>query len=162
MSCCCFTGHRVIAREETPSLLTRLDRTLAALYERGVREFRTGGALGFDLIVALRVLHFREAHPDCKLRLILPCRDQAAKWKEQDRLTYEWILEKADEVTVLFESYTPTCMHARNRALVDGSDVCVAFLKRNHGGTLYTYTYAMKKGLELINLAFEDSFTKNF
>ena len=44
-------------------------------------------------------------------------------------------------------------MHLRNRALVDGSDTCVAYLTANRGGTLYTCAYALKQGLTLINLA---------
>ena len=52
-------------------------------------------------------------------------------------------------------AYTPTCMHTRNRALVDGSDRCVAFLQRNCGGTLYTCSYALKQRVELVNLADE-------
>ena len=44
-------------------------------------------------------------------------------------------------------------MARRNRALVDGSDYCVAYLTKNSGGTLYTCSYALKKGVELINLA---------
>lgn len=150
---CCFTGHRAFSAAVAAELITRLDAVLERLYAEGVRDFRTGGALGFDTLAALRVIALRERHPDCTLSLILPCRDQANRWSAKDRALYERVLAAADHVTVLFEVYTPECMHARNRALVDGSDYCVAFLTKNSGGTLYTCSYALKKGVELINLA---------
>ena len=37
--------------------------------------------------------------------------------------------------------------------LVDRSSVCVAYLKRQNGGTAYTADYAKKQGLEIINIA---------
>ena len=53
------------------------------------------------------------------------------------------------------DGYTPACMYERNRALVDGSDLCIAYLTENRGGTLYTCTYALKHRVELLNLAEE-------
>jgi hypothetical protein len=46
-------------------------------------------------------------------------------------------------------------MQERNRALVDGSDVCIAYLARSTGGTKQTFLYALRQGLEVINLAEE-------
>ena len=150
---CCFTGHRTFSPAVATELIARLEPVLERLYTAGVRDFRTGGALGFDTLAALRVIALRDRHPDCTLSLILPCRDQANRWSAKDRALYERVRTAADHETVLFETYTPECMHARNRALVDGSDYCVAYLTKNSGGTLYTCSYALKKGVELINLA---------
>ncbi len=150
---CCFTGHRSFPPAVAAELITKLDPVLDRLYAAGVREFRAGGALGFDTLAALRVIAFRENHPDCRLALILPCGNQSARWSAKDQALYERVRAAADEETVLFRSYTPECMHARNRALVNGSDYCVAYLTKNSGGTLYTCSYALKNGVTLINLA---------
>lgn len=152
MQRCCFTGHRTLPQDSL-ALTEKLDRTLAWLYSEGVREFRTGGALGFDTLAALRVLAFRDTHSDCRLVLYLPCADQTTNWSKKDQQTYDWIRQRADSETVLFEHYCAECMHVRNRALVDGSDICVAFLLKNRGGTLYTCSYALKRGVRLYNLA---------
>lgn len=152
---CCFTGHRSFTPAVARELILKVDRVLNRLYAAGVREFCTGGALGFDTLAALRVIAFRDTHPDCRLSLILPCADQSTRWNAKDKALYERVRAAADSETVLFSSYTPECMHARNRALVDGSDYCVAYLTKNSGGTLYTCSYALKKGVELINLADE-------
>ncbi len=155
MTTCCFTGHRVIAPEVRDQLTAILDRRLQALYDVGFVEFRAGGALGFDTLAAERVLLLRERHPDCRLVLMLPCRDQSKYWSEADKAEYAEILEKADKICYAREHYTPDCMHARNRALVDGSDLCLSYLIENKGGTLYTCSYALKHGVRLINLADE-------
>ena len=153
MKICCFTGHRTVAPEIARALCILLDRHLEELAGAGFTEFRAGGARGFDTLAALRVLALRERHPECRLSLILPCRDQAKLWKFGERALYEEIASKADSVRFLQEHYTPDCMYARNRALVDGSDLCLAYLTENRGGTLYTCSYALRRGVELCNLA---------
>ena len=155
MKICCFTGHRTIPGDIAVALTRSLDQRLEALAKEGYTEFRAGGARGFDTLAALRVLALRERYPDCKLHLILPCRNQNKLWREGERELFEHILSKADQVDYIALSYTQTCMHARNRALVDGSDCCIAFLRQNRGGTLYTCSYALKQGVRLINLADE-------
>ena len=150
---CCFTGHRTIAGDKRLALVAKLDETIKTLIAQGHTVFRCGGARGFDTLAALRILHLKKSYPEIKLSLILPCRDQAASWHEGERLIWQDILEKADEVRFITDRYVPECMHLRNRALVDGAHTCVAYLTANRGGTLYTCTYALKQGLTLLNLA---------
>ena len=154
---CCFTGHRILGAAVTAELTEILDRRLAALCDVGFTEFRTGGALGFDTLAAKRVILLKKARPQCRLHLILPCRDQDRYWTAAERADFAEILQNADTVRYLREAYTPDCMHARNRALVDGSDLCLAYLTGNckKGGTLYTCTYVLKQGVRWINLADE-------
>ncbi|MBO5270630.1 MAG: DUF1273 family protein [Clostridia bacterium] len=149
---CCFTGHRAIPSEHLDILIRALDETIRTLYEKGVTEFRAGGALGFDTIAALRVLWQKQQGLDVHLHLLLPCRSQADRWPPEARLDYNFILSRADTVYYVSEAYTPSCMHTRNRALVDGSAYCVSYLLQNKGGTAYTVSYALKNGLSLINL----------
>ena len=157
MTVCCFTGHRTIKADRRAQLVKRLDALLERLVTQGYTEFRTGGARGVDTLAALRVLALREKHPQCKLHLILPCRDQTKFWSAGERAVFAEILEAADRADYVSDVYDPTCMYARNRALVDGSELCIAYLTQNRGGTLYTCSYALKNQLELINLADEDS-----
>ena len=152
---CCFTGHRHIPAEVVPELTAILDRRLAAMCEAGFTEFRTGGAIGFDTLVAQRVIATREVYPGARLHLILPCRDQSERWSKKERKTYDHLLSLADQVTYVQDSYSPGCMHVRNRALVEGSDLCLAYLTSSRGGTAYTCTYALKQHVRMINLANE-------
>jgi len=153
MKICCFTGHRTLPPTLRTPLALRLDETIESLIREGYTEFRAGGALGFDMLAALRVLRARDRHPEIKLQLILPCRDQAGSWREGERLLWQDIIDKANTVEYLFDTYKSGCMYARNRALVRGADLCVAYLTQNRGGTFYTCTHAQKQGVPVLNLA---------
>ncbi len=151
----CFTGHRDIVAADAVRLPSLLEEQLGALIARGARIFRAGGAIGFDMLAALKVLELRERMPNAgiQLHLCLPCKDQTRGWDEPSCRAYRYILERADNVHYTAEVYTRTCMLDRDRRLVDGSDVCVAYCIRNRGGSFYTCSYALKRDVELINLA---------
>lgn len=149
----CFTGHRRIERSDAFSIPTRLKAILTELIAKGAKRFRAGGAIGFDTVAALCVIELKESYPEISLDLVLPCRDQSKSWGERDQTVYNYILSQASSVEYVTEHYTPWCMHERNRRLVNDSQVCIAYLKQSSGGTAYTYSYALKKGLEVINLA---------
>lgn len=149
----CFTGHRFIQRSNALLVPSKLKAVLETLIERGACRFRAGGAIGFDTIAALCVLELQEKHPHIKLELILPCRDQTRSWSEQEKMVYEYILSRASVVEYVTDQYTSWCMYERNRRLVNKSQVCIAYLTESRGGTAYTYSYALNKGLKVINIA---------
>jgi hypothetical protein len=65
-------------------------------------------------------------------------------------------MSKASSTVYVSEKYTSFCMMQRNRRLVDGSQVCIAYLTTSldsKGGTPYTFGYAIKNGLETYNVA---------
>ncbi len=148
----CFTGHRRISHEATERLPELLEGTIAELCERGATTFRTGGAMGFDTLAALAVLEMKKEFPRIRLELVLPCRDQTKDWDETGKQIYHYIMQKADTYRFLFDAYFEGCMLERDRQLVEGSDVCVAYCAHSQGGTAYTYTLAMREGVEIINL----------
>ena len=150
---CCFTGHRTIPEREQDSLSDRLQEIIRCLVRSGYRYFGTGGALGFDTMAAQAVLHLKAEFPHIKLILVLPCKNQADKWSEKDRITYENIKRRADKVVYISDYYTRECMLQRNRHLVDCSSFCICYLTRNSGGTAYTVNYAKGKAVPIVNLA---------
>lgn len=149
---CCFTGHRHISYENTAILTQKLRRLIRTLAEDGVTIFRAGGAVGFDTLAALCVLEQREAL-GLRLELILPCHNQTRGWSARDKDYYNYILKSCDSYRYISDVYTDGCMLERNRHLVNGSDVCVAYLTQNRGGTLFTVNYAQRNGVKVINLA---------
>ena len=151
----CFTGHRHIAADALPLLTARMDRQLAQLYGKGYRDFLSGGALGFDLLAAERVMALRRVHPDVRLIMVLPCGNQTHRWAAQDCHRYERILYAADETRVLAPAYYEGCMQVRNRHMVDHSALCVCYMVSPRGGTLSTVSYALKEAVPVINLAMD-------
>lgn len=148
----CFTGHRNIPYAVATRLPGLLEQVISELCERGATIFRAGGAMGFDTVAALKVLDMKEKYPQIRLELILPCRNQTDHWDEISRQTYHYILKHADSHRFLFDTYFDGCMLERDRRLVEGSDVCVAYCARSQGGTAYTFAQALRGGLEVVNL----------
>jgi uncharacterized phage-like protein YoqJ len=149
----CFTGHRTIPMLKKWKIEKKLKETLEALIDNGYCYFGAGGALGFDTIAAQTVLELKKKHPEIKLILVLPCKNQTRGWEEKDVSVYESIIEQADKVVYTQEHYDRGCMFKRNRHLVDNSSVCVAYLTEEKGGTAYTVNYANQKGVKVINIA---------
>ncbi len=144
--CAAVTGHRDLkwGLDETA-----LEKTFESLAERGVKTFFSGLATGFDTVCLSVLFRLREK----KEILIVGCapfEKQSAHWSEKDKEVYEKVCARLDERVVIGEKYTPYCMHARNRFMVDRSGYLVAYLKRRSGGTFYTVNYAREKGREII------------
>lgn len=151
---CCFSGHRKICDEHLIRLPECLSNLLDLLVKKGFRHFKAGGAIGFDTIAALKCLELKNKYPDLSitLELCLPCRDQTNGWSEAEKGAYRFVLDRADKISYECDSYTSGCMFARNRRLVDGSDLCVAYLASKKGGTAYTCSYAERQGVKVMNL----------
>ena len=156
MQTCCFTGHRHLPPEEQAEIASRLECVISAQYQKGIRYYGAGGALGFDALAARTVIRLRENCPGMKLILVLPCLTQTRGWRPEDVAEYERIKAQADKVVYMAQQYTPGCMHKRNRHLVDHSGVCVCYLTKESGGTAYTVNYAKRHGVEIINIAWRD------
>ena len=150
---CCFTGHRDIPASAEKCIRKKLSDVIIQLIEEGYTEFYTGGALGFDTIAAETVLSLRMKHENIHLHVIMPCRNQTRGWSAEDALLHDEINKLADEVLCLSESYYSGCMHARNRYMADHSSKVIAYLTKTSGGSAATVNYALKKGIEVINIA---------
>ncbi len=163
LSTCCFTGHRPsklpwgYREDDLRCLDLKMDivQALVKLYERGYRYFLCGMAEGCDLFFAESVLMLREVHDDVRLEAAVPFRAQAEHWTVEQRERYRAILDRCDRVTVLQEKYSPGCMMARNRYMVNRSSLLLACYNGEAGGTRNTILYAREQGLEILTLPIE-------
>ena len=157
---CCFSGHRIVKSQDYDNILANLDKILETLYNTGITNFISGGALGFDTLAAESVIKLRSKYSNIRLILALPCKDQACKWNKIQKNQYTKLLGSADEVIYVSESYTPECMHKRNRFMVDNSSAVIVYILSMSSGTAYTTNYALDSGhCRIINVLtgdFED------
>ena len=157
---CCFTGYRPEklpwgTREGDPRCLAlkqRLTMAVEEAYGRGMRHFICGMARGADFYFCEVVLALRKARPDVSVEAAIPCEEQAAGWGEEDRERYFRLVEQCDYETMVQHRYDKGCMLRRNRYMVDRSSLLIAVFDGLLGGTMYTVSYAMKKGLEIVTL----------
>ena len=145
---CAFTGHRYELKEFDAELLERVIKNLII---SGVGIFYCGMAVGFDLAAAECVISLKK-HYDVKLIACIPCEGQSDSYSEHDKIRYNRILDNSDEQIFLSSHYFNGCMQARDRFMVDNSNVLVCFLRKNEGGTFYTVSYARKKEIKIIEL----------
>lgn len=150
---CCFTGHRKIDNDKKEKIRAELKNILTGLIKEDCTCFYAGGALGFDTIAALTVLELKKSYPNIRLMLVFSCKSQTKGWNIKDIAIYEYIRLRCDNYVYTSEKYTSSCMHKRNRYLVDNSSICVCYLTGSRGGTVYTVNYARQQGLKVINIA---------
>ena len=157
MSGVCFTGHRSI-KEPLSNLYRRLDRAIEkAVTNYKAMDFYVGGAVGFDMIAALRVLGIKKKHSSVRLHLVLPCPipEMVIKWSDEDKITFDDILNRADSITVISDRYYDGCMKERNQRLVDLADtLCICYWNESNirSGTGQTIRMAERKGLLIKNI----------
>lgn len=161
---CCFTGHRPNKLpwrddEGDPRCLelkARLAREVARAYDEGYRHFICGMAQGADFYFCEAVLALRDERPGVTVEAAIPCEEQAARWPERDRERYFSLVGRCDYETVVQHHYDKGCMLRRNRYMVDRSSRLIAAFDGNLGGTMYTITYAMRNGVEVVTLDVEE------
>lgn len=154
MKACCFTGHRDLPKGEAEQLTEKARALILLLIQEGFTEFRVGGAVGFDMIMAELLLRLRdEKKQEIRIISVIPFPSWRAKWSSEEIRRQNMILEKSDEVIFVRQHYCQGIYMIRNRALADGAQVCIAYCNRPKGGTAWTVRYAKQNGLRTYNLA---------
>lgn len=149
---CSFTGHRAIKKEHMPYISSFVLRAITYAYEKGCRNFYTGGALGFDTVAAKEIIRFRLSHADVRFVLLLPTPVQDRMWQESDRNFYNYTLSVADEIVYSSDEYTKSCMKDRNMKLAESCDILISYMGRRQSGAGQTVAMAERLGREIYNL----------
>ena len=156
---CCFTGHRRIPEDRYGRIEEKTTHVIDVLIAAGFRWFLAGGALGYDTLAERIVIEKREANPDIRLILALPCRDQTNAWLRlpKDRRNeclreYQRIKGLADEIRYVNDFYFEGCMRERNLYMVEHSSFCVACFDGSYkSGAGQTLRMARRAGLKIYN-----------
>jgi uncharacterized phage-like protein YoqJ len=142
------TGHRPekLGNEweyDGPVTKAVCDETICWLRKLRPDRVLTGGALGFDTILAICALS--EGTP---LEILVPFEGQESKWSRDHQSLYHWILSQPGvKKTVVCEGgYAAWKMQKRNESLVDRSDALLACYDGTGGGTGNCVAYASSKG----------------
>ena len=155
-----FTGHR-------PETIPYIEDTDSARYfvlekmiwqevhkyiNASYTTFYCGAARGADILCGEIILSEKETnHPELKLICAIPFKEQARGWDIMEKIQYWELLRRSDRIVQVCDSYQRGCYHARNRYMVDNSDVLIAIYNGEpKGGTAYTVNYAQKQGKEIV------------
>ena len=152
---CCFTGHRnrpAADSEAYAKLLAALEAAVDDAIRMGCRHFIVGGAKGFDLLAGEWILARKKVDPSVTLSVYVPYRGQTNAYSPADMLRYQRLLNAADEVLYLSETYRPGCMRERNARMVNDSEFCIAYVRRSRSGSAQTMKMAEAKGLTVLRI----------
>ena len=162
MTTCCFTGHRPKGflwnydtdREKNAVYRRLLFEKVKCAADNGFRTFLSGMAVGADSDFAECVLTLRDRFKrSVCLEAVNPCANQTERRRKNEIVRYFSVLQRADRSVILSDQYTDGCMLARNRYMVDRSDLVIAvFNDIRKGGTFYTIRYAQTHGIKIDTL----------
>ncbi|MBD5094714.1 MAG: DUF1273 domain-containing protein [Subdoligranulum sp.] len=150
---CCFTGHRELPIKSEEMIWNAVKTRLQPLIAQGVRYFGVGGALGFDMLIAEKLLELRENDPRLKMILVLPFRDYQSRWTSDQRARAARVEHRADKIVYCCASPSKSAFLVRDRHLVEYSAYCIGYCTRAAGGAAYTLRYAKAQGLTVWNVA---------
>ena len=143
---CALSGHRDLPPDFNENAL--YDK-LEELILKGCDTFYCGMAQGFDL-AALKCLVDLKQKYRIKIEACIPYAGHESRFPYAEKRRFYELLEWCDRKTVLSPVYRDGCFLARNRYMVDKSDVLLAFCQRETGGTAYTVDYAFKNKIPVI------------
>ena len=148
-----FTGHRFIRYKDRQQLKTNLERAITGCYHSGIRHFLCGMAAGFDMLAAETLLAMKADYSDIRLTAVIPFRGQPGKFNPADKERYHFILDKADNVVCLSETYFDGCFLRRNDYMLERANRIIAYYNGEpKGGTFYTCRRAERMKLDITNL----------
>lgn len=154
----CFSGHRPQrlswgfneSDARCAALIEKIKNRISQAADCGYTHFLCGGAIGVDILCGESVLDFKKLREDVTLEIVVPCAGQDRSWPYAARERYANLLECADSVRVLKESYTQMCMMERNRHMISRSGLLIAVFDGVYsGGTWQTIKLAMQDKIEM-------------
>ncbi|MCI8913985.1 MAG: DUF1273 domain-containing protein [Lawsonibacter sp.] len=161
---CAITGHRPSRfkwkynenNSGCKRLKRRLKEQLVQLYDRGVRHFYIGGALGTDLWSGEILMELKEQpeYSGIELILVLPFMGHDNNWDKASRHRLSVLRQHSAEVIVAGTAENPpvTNYRLRNQYMVDHADCLLAVYDNNRNlrsGTMQTVNYARRKKLPI-------------
>lgn len=157
---CAFTGHRENklpwrsdeGAAECLKLKQQIFDAVEAVYRAGIRHYICGMATGCDMYFCDAVIKLRSEHEDISLEAAIPWQQQSAGWSKELVSRYNRLVEDCDFYTLVQQEYTPDCFTRRNRYMVDNAGVLIAAYSGMQGGTMSTILYAMRQGVEIIEI----------
>lgn len=157
MKTICVTGHRpdkLYGYDLSDIRYVELkDKLKKILIEEECTTAITGMALGVDTVFAVAVLELKKSGHDIKLHCAIPCQNHSCKWNKISIKIYNFILDKADKVTIVTDKpYQSWMMQRRNEFMVDLSDKVIAVWNGSKGGTANCIKYAQEQKKEIIRI----------
>lgn len=150
-----FLGHRYV--DNFSEIEQRVEKVLEELFGKGeMIELLVGKDGDFDQIVSSSIKRAKRRFGEerCSHVWVLPYPTAELRDNEDSFYEYYDSIEIASDMTGI--KHPKAAFQARNRMMVDRSDLVVFFVEHEKGGAYQTYQYAVKQNKKIINLALEN------
>ena len=142
---CCGFGHRNIFE----NINDELDNMIDTAIQKGCDVFYTGAMGEFDRLFSSAVRRVKKDHPNIKLICVKP---YMTKGVNTDRAYYTAMYDDVVIPDELAGIHYKAAIKARNRWIVDHSDLVVAYTVRDHGGAYEAVRYAQREAKSIIQI----------
>jgi uncharacterized phage-like protein YoqJ len=146
----CGTGHRP---DKLGGYSIEVFKNLVLLSEDYLKLLKpdkviSGMALGWDQALAEATINL-----NISLLCAIPFVGQETVWKEESKIKYNIILNKANTIYYVDkDGYAPEKLQIRNEWMVDNADLVLALWNGSSGGTYNCIKYAKRRFKPILNL----------
>ena len=145
-----FFGHRNM--DDLFALEDELEKLVSSLmWEKDYVEFLVGRDGDFDQLVSSVIRRCKQSVRDDNNALVWVMPYPLAEYRDNEQSFHAYY----DEVEIFdgtSKTHFKSAFQARNRSMVDRSDLVVFAVERKQGGAWQTMQYVEKKGIPFINL----------
>ena len=145
MKACCGFGHRNVFE----NISSKLDNAVEEAITQGCEIFYTGAMGDFDSLFSSAVRSAKKVYPYIKLIYVKPYfTNDINTDKDYYAALYDDIIIP-DELAGI---HPKAAIKARNRWMIDNSDIVLIYTVRNFGGAYEAKRYAERNGKRLIKI----------
>ena len=145
MKACCGFGHRYVFE----NLISKLDNAVEEAITQGCELFYTGAMGDFDSLFSSAVRSAKKTYQHIKLICVKPyLTNDINTDKDYYTALYDDIIIP-DELAGI---HPKAAIKARNRWIIDNSDIVLIYTVRNFGGAYEAKRFAERNGKRLIKI----------
>ena len=146
MKACCGFGHRNVFENIEDKLYTAIMNAA----HQGCEIFYTGAMGEFDSLFSSAVRKAKKVYPNIKLICIKPY------FTNDINTNRDYYTALYDDILIpdeLAGIHPKAAIKARNRWMIDNSDIVLIFTVRNYGGAYEAKKYAERNGKAIVNIS---------
>lgn len=143
MKACCGFGHRNVFE----NISSKIDNTVEEAISQGCEIFYTGAMGEFDSLFSSAVRKAKKSYPNIKLICVKPY------FTNDINTNGEYYASLYDDIIIpdeIADVHPKAAIKARNRWIIDNSDIVLIYTVRNYGGAYEAKRFAERNSKRLV------------
>ena len=143
MKACCGFGHRNVFE----NISSKIDNTVEEAISQGCEIFYTGAMGEFDSLFSSAVRKAKKSYPNIKLICVKPY------FTNDINTNGEYYASLYDDIIIpdeIADVHPKAAIKARNRWIIDNSDIVLIYTVRHYGGAYEAKRFAERNSKRLV------------